>query len=88
MKENEDYELVPMGEGDLWSVRFKSGEFVETVFHYGTIKVMEDKQHLSFDFEIDYTPMDWLTIENTDLQKAVGEVLYSILESSVGKEVK
>lgn len=87
MKENEDYELIPMGESDLWSIRIKQGEFVETVFHYGTIKGADDGQHLMFDFQIDYTPMDWLTVENSDLQKLVGEILYSILESSLGKEV-
>jgi hypothetical protein len=82
MKEDVDYELIPSGEDDIWDIRFIEGEFVETVIRFGTIKVAEDKEHINFDFKIVYSPMDWLNTEHYDLQKSVGEVLYSILESA------
>ena len=41
LKENVDYELIPSDdpEDDAWSVRILKGDFVETVFQYGAIKL-------------------------------------------------
>jgi len=78
MIENVDYELIPEGT-ELWHVRFLSGDFVETVFFFKGLELKEDC--MSFNFEIHSSPDSALTPENEDLQKAVGEVLYSILDN-------
>lgn len=82
LKENEDYELVP-NDKDGWDIRILNGDYVETVFNFGKIMVMEDEESLSFDFEVISTPDPDLTAEDLGLQKYVGNVLYDIITRSV-----
>ena len=43
--ENEDYELIANTQDpDLWSVRFKTGLFNETVITYGSIAIDEEDE--------------------------------------------
>jgi len=48
MKENEDYELVPSEVGEHWDIRILTGEFIETVFNFGAIKVSDDGESLNY----------------------------------------
>jgi hypothetical protein len=83
MQENVDYELVPIEDQDNWQIRIKTGEFIETVFQFGALKVSQDGEHLNFNFEIVYSPMEDLTENNTDLQSTASEILLSILERAI-----
>ena len=85
LKENEDYELIP-NDNDGWDIRILSGDYVETVFTFGKIVVMESEEGLSFDFEVVSTPDPDLTAEDWGLQKYVGNVLYDIITRSVREE--
>ena len=85
LKENEDYELVP-NDNDGWDIRILTGDYVETVFTFGKIVVMESEEGLSFDFEVVSTPDPDLTAEDWGLQKYVGNVLYDIITRSVREE--
>ena len=85
LKENEDYELVP-NNNDGWDIRILTGDYVETVFTFGKIVVMESEEGLSFDFEVVSTPDPDLTAEDWGLQKYVGNVLYDIITRSVKEE--
>ena len=85
LKENEDYELVP-NDNDGWDIRILTGDYVETVFTFGKIVVMENEEGLSFDFEVVSTPDPDLTAEDWGLQKYVGNVLYDIITRSVREE--
>ena len=85
LKENEDYELVP-NDNDGWDIRILTGDYVETVFTFGKIVVMESEEGLSFDFEVVSTPDPDLTAEDWGLQKYVGNVLYDIITRSVKEE--
>lgn len=85
MTENEDYQLVPSGD-DLWHIRMLKGEFVETVFSFGSLQVSADGENLTYDFAIEYTPDDELHVTNENFQAAAGKVLTDILENVITKE--
>jgi len=86
MIENRDYELIPnsVDENEFWGVRILSGDFVETVIQYGTLRVEND--HLKFNFNIVNSPDQDLTTENRDLQSVAKEILFSILEEAAEKK--
>lgn len=86
MKENIDYELIPIEDAEHWNVRIKTGEFIETVFQFGALKVNDEADSMTFNFDIVYTPDDTLTTENIGLQNHVGVILSSILESAIGQQ--
>lgn len=86
--ENVDYQLVP-GNNENWDIRILKGYYTETVISFSKLRVTEDGEHLSFDFDIVSSP-----IENLDppsdlgLQKLAGMVLSSILESAAENALK
>lgn len=79
MYENVDYELIPT-ENEFWQIRILSGDFVETVIQYGTLKVVDD--HLKFNFDIISSPVVDLDKENKDLQSVAKDILFSLLEDA------
>lgn len=83
LKENVDYELIPGQREDSWDIRILNGEFVETVFYYDKITVVDDEGLLNFNFSIVTTPDPDLTVENEGLQKYAADVLYDIITESV-----
>lgn len=87
LKENVDYELIP-SEGENWDVRLLTGEFTETVIQYKELRVDESEEHLKFNFDIVSSPDLGLTDEEYALQKRVGDVLYSILETAAEATTK
>lgn len=84
MKENIDYELIPIEDAEHWNVRIKTGDFIETVIQFGALKVNDDIDSMTFNFDIVYTPDDTLNTENIGLQNHAGMILSSILESAIG----
>lgn len=93
MKENIDYELVSSKDGDnSWNIRFLTGLYIETVVRIGTIKINDEPpedngdHHMSFDFNLIYSPDAGLTSEDVDLQDVVGDTILSIIERSIAKE--
>lgn len=90
MLENVDYELIPNND-DGWGIRIMTGEFVETVFSFGELKVdgTDEEPMMSFNFEIISTPTIDLDAESVDLQLVAGDILLAILESSIqNKEIE
>jgi len=79
MHENVDYELVPT-ENEFWQIRILSGDFVETVIQYTTLKVVDD--HLKFNFDLISSPVADLDKENGDLQSVAKDILFSLLEDA------
>lgn len=79
MHENVDYELIPT-ENEFWQIRILSGDFVETVIQYGTLKVVDD--HLKFNFDIISSPIVDLDKENKGLQSVTKDILFSLLEDA------
>ena len=49
LEENKDYELIP-GDDDHWHIRIKTGEYIESVISFGSIKVNEESLEMNFDF--------------------------------------
>ena len=88
MKQNEDYELIP-GNGENWDVRILTGDFTETVLNFSKLKVTEDGEHLSFNFDIVSTPdLELNADENIDLQNVAGVILSDILEEASKHHLK
>lgn len=93
LKENVDYEFIAVGgEENSWRVRFLTGPYPETIISFGKVTAFENQQSddatLKFDFTIHYSPDEMITDKDAGLQDAAGNVLVSILESSiVGKEI-
>jgi hypothetical protein len=84
LKENEDYELVPLEENpDAWGVRIKSGDFVETVVCYGAIGFNKVKDNLTYSFDVISSPDSELTPNNEDLQEHCTRILESIIVSGI-----
>lgn len=81
-KENVEYELIPAGE-DQWHIRILKDEFIETVISFGQIKVDESSDQLKFDFTVEYTPDDYVTAENLELQRVAGKILESVIMNNL-----
>ena len=79
--ENKDYEFIP-GDNDDWQIRFLTGDFIESVIQYGTIR-MADGDQMTFDFHVDTSPDESLSAENEELQKHAGDILISIIEDAI-----
>ena len=84
LEENKDYELIP-GNHEHWHIRIKTGEYIESVISFGSIKVNEESMEMNFDFTLHYSPDDDLSVDNVDLQKYAGKILESVLMSNLEK---
>ena len=84
MKENEDYELIPLEDNpDAWGVRIKKGDFVETVVCFGAIGFNKVKDNLTYSFDVISSPDSTLTPENKDLQLHCTKLLESIIMEGI-----
>ena len=84
LEENKDYELIP-GDDDHWHIRVKTGEYIESVISFGSIKVNEESLEMNLDFTLHYSPDDDLSVDDTDLQKYAGKILESVLMNNLEK---
>ena len=84
LEENKDYELIP-GNDEHWHIRIKTGEYIESVISFGSIKVNEESLEMNFDFTLHYSPDDDLSVDDTDLQKYAGKILESVLMNNLEK---
>jgi|TARA_R110000868_G_scaffold32442_1_gene118014 hypothetical protein len=85
LHENVDYELIP-GEDDHWNIRIKKGEFIETVFNFGKIRVDEKNHLMKFDFTIQYSPDPDLNVNNNEFQKHAAKILESVILSNLDQK--
>lgn len=84
LSEGLDYEFVPAdGDDQAWQVRLLTGPFPETVIQYGNLRVDGKEESIHFDFSIVESPDKDLTIDDKQLQDALGSVLFYILEDSL-----
>ena len=82
--ENKEYELIP-GDDDHWHIRIKEGEFIESVVSFGSIKMSEVDDKLSFNFFLHSSPDPDLTVDNVELQRVMGKILESVLIDNLNK---
>ena len=83
MKENFDYQLIPLEEEDAWAVRFMRGDYIETVVKYDAIALDQDEKCIKFKFTIMQSPHEGIDTEDRDLQIYAGKVLESIIETGL-----
>lgn len=81
MQENVDYELIPVENQEHWQIRIKTGAYIETVFEFGKLKIV-DEEYMNFSYELIYSPIEELNEEDTDFQYVVKEILMSVMESA------
>lgn len=81
MQENVDYELIPVENQEHWQIRIKTGTYIETVFEFGKLKIV-DEEYMNFSYELIYSPIEELNEEDTDFQYVVKEILISVMESA------
>jgi len=84
MEENKDYELTP-GNHDHWNIRILTGEYVETVFNFGAIKVSDDGESLNYSSEIISHQFgeDWNPDSDLSWHETTGNILLDILEQNM-----
>lgn len=85
MIENTDYELIPDGD-ENWHIRIKSGDFIETVIQFGALKLQEDGEYMTFNYDLVSSPIDELKEDDLDLQLVVKEILISVLANIEERE--
>lgn len=79
-KENVQYELIPgEDQSNYWKIRILEGDYIETVFTFGALRVDEKNATISFDYTIDYSPIEDLTPDDPGLQKWASGILNSVL---------
>lgn len=82
LKENVDYEMIP-GDDDHWWIRIKTGDYIESVLSFGTIKMNDQTGMVNFDFYLHSSPDPDLTVEDLDLQKYMAKLLESVLVDNI-----
>ena len=85
MKENIDYELIPVDVDNeqAWDIRILTGEFNETVIRFGNIAVDGTKDTLTYNFFVVQAPSEYIVESNEDLQSTAGEILIDIIERGI-----
>jgi len=84
-----DYEMVPAPDTtEFWAIRINEGDFVETVFKFGVIKIEEEEDEngdnvLTFDVEIISTPDPDLTVDNKEFQEYTGKILLDVIKEQI-----
>jgi hypothetical protein len=91
LKEDVDFVLeeeTNPGEGEMeFNVRLLTGQFVETLIGFKNLRMIDDPEdeeefQLAFDFAIKSTPDPDLTEKNSGLQKAAGDVLFTLFQEA------
>lgn len=88
-KENVDYEFVPNEENaEHWNIRILTGNYSESVIAFGHIKLNDNtiddqSSEMSFNFDVISTPDTDLSVDDIDFQSYAGDMLISIIESSL-----
>ena len=83
--ENKTYSLIPGDDGDQhWKIRFLEGPYSETVIQYGAISIDgKDDGIMTFNFLIESSPDEDLTVDDIDLQLWAGDVLQEIIRDAI-----
>lgn len=87
LKEDVDFQFVPIDHENeqAWAVRFLEGPHPETVVRYGNISFDDENDCLNFNFMIESTPDDTLTVDDVSLQEYAAEVLEVVLIDAIEK---
>ena len=84
-EQNKQFELIP-GDDDHWHIRIKEGEFIESVFSFGDIKIDNRSDTLKFNVTLHYSPDEDLSVDNTEFQRYAGKVLESVMMENLNGE--
>ena len=80
MIENKDFELIPFEE-EHWNIRILSGPYIETVFYFKGIKIIDGEDKLRFGTQvIEHQMGDWDWHNDLDWHAVTRNVLLSIFD--------
>lgn len=77
--EGRDYIFRPGQDEDNWNVGILTGEYIECLIRYNTIRIDEDNLTVHFDYDLLYSPDAELSAADPDLKAAAAEILHTIL---------
>ncbi len=84
-EQNKQFELIP-GDDDHWHIRIKEGEFIESVFSFGDIKIDNRSDTLQINVTLHYSPDEDLSVDNTEFQRYAGKILESVMMENLNGE--
>ena len=80
--ENKDYRLIPK-ENDFWHVEILKGDYSSCVISYSKVSVNEDTMVLKFEYNLEYSPVDYIKAGELELDNTASHILHSILMSAL-----
>ena len=80
--ENKDYRLIPK-ENDFWHVEILKGDYSSCIISYSKVSVNEDTMVLKFEYNLQYSPVDYIKAGELELDKTASHILHSILMSAL-----
>lgn len=85
VSEEVDYQFVPVEEVEneqAWDIRILRGPFVESVIRFGQVAFDGERDCLTFNFHLVYSPDEDLTTDNKEFQEFAADILEDILETA------
>jgi hypothetical protein len=80
--ENKDYRLIPK-ENDFWHVEILKGDYSSCIISYSKVSVNEDTMVLKFEYNLEYSPVDYIKAGELELDRTASHILHSILMSAL-----
>lgn len=89
-KEGVDFNyVIPETENTTVGIKILSGEFLNTVYQYGKVKLQEENDgaiYLQFIYNVLETPLNKEELEkNSDFKNYIGDILVNIMSANLDK---
>jgi|5_EtaG_2_1085323.scaffolds.fasta_scaffold09243_2 hypothetical protein len=85
--ENRNYKLIPEKD-DYWHIEILTGDYSSCHISYTSIKINEQTMELKFDYNLEYTPIEWVKAGDPGLDKTASHILHSILMSTLNENME
>lgn len=85
--ENRDYKLIPEKD-EYWHIEILKGDYSSCHISYTSIKINEETMELKFDYNLEYTPIEWVKAGDPGLDKTASHILHSILMSTLNENME
>ena len=83
--------VIPETEDTTVGVKILNGEYLDTVYQYGKVKIEEEKDgaiYLRFIYNVLETPLDKSVLESSsEFKNQIGDILVSIMSQNIEKGI-
>jgi hypothetical protein len=83
-QENRDFKLIPRDD-DFWHIEILEGDYSSCVIGFTSLSIKEESMMLSFDYTLEYTPVEGIKAGDPGLDKVASHILHSILMSTLNE---